>query len=179
MVEVRSPEKTDIEILVDRIKKELAKGASKSTVIQILEKDGWDKGEASEFVGQIALELATNPEDLPLVINRYKGYLLQGAVTTIIILSSGLQKLESAGLCLLVGSLVAVRGLAGWLVYEGRLAFRKHELTSQAVTFRPTKGNLNFPSTAWYSVTDGDIAMWVVVFLGALTLMFVLDHFIK
>lgn len=121
---VSRPGQQDLENLVARIKAELAEGRSKGTLIRTLVKNGWDGQEASQFVNQIAYELTANPEDVQLVISRYKKYMLYGGLATIIgviALSSGVPKLEMWGNYPLFGSIAVVWGFVGWVVYRGRL----------------------------------------------------------
>ncbi|MGO9566947.1 MAG: hypothetical protein ACLP5H_05345 [Desulfomonilaceae bacterium] len=144
---VSRPGQQDLENLVARIKAELAEGTGKGTLIGTLAKNGWDRQEAAQFVKQIAYELTANPGDVQLVIKRYKKYMLYGGAATmigVIALSSGVPKLEMWGHYPLFGSIALLWGFVGWVLYRGRLSPDNQYQVNRSITFRPSKGSLQF-----------------------------------
>jgi hypothetical protein len=169
-----------VENLVAQLKTELTEGTAQGTLIRTLIKNGWDRKEASQFVKQIAYELTTNPADVQLVINRYKKFLLCGGAITIvgiIALLSRVPRLEMWGHYLLIGSFFAVWGLVGYLVYRGRLAPRNQIEVNRAVTFRPSKGSLQFTKKSMSLVLRIGIAFLAA--FGLFILMLVIVSHIK
>jgi hypothetical protein len=142
------PGQKDLANLVTRIKTELAGETRQGTVVGRLVKNGWDRREADQFVQQIAYELRTNPKDVQLLVKRYQKYMLYGAVVAAIGLAAilcGLGRSESlAAHVLVVGVLPFLWGVVGWLVYRGRLNPNNPRHVNRSITFRPSKGSLDF-----------------------------------
>jgi hypothetical protein len=172
------PGQKDLEDLVARIKAELAEGTAKGTLIRTLVKNGWDRQEASQFVGQVAHEMTINPDDVKVVISRYKKFLLCGGTVTIvgiIAVATRVPKIDMWGHYLLLGSIFAVWGLVGCLVHRrGRAATNRIEV-NRAITFRPSKGSLRFTKKSMSLVLRISIAVFAALCLFFLVLAIVFE----
>jgi hypothetical protein len=124
-------EEKAIESLSKAVAKELAEGKNKGKIVRSLEKQGWPRESAVQLVGNVeraAEEYKRSPEGRRAMAEKYKRHMLYGilwAVGGIIVTAITYNTASPGGTyiiawgAILFGIVDFLRGLIGWLKYQG------------------------------------------------------------